>query len=318
MARNAALTPRPPAAGRLDHDFYSHRTSAEEAAVRWPGGRVAAAFVLIHVEAFETDPPAGAVREPQLRGAFGSFHPDLRSHSVFEYGCRVGVFRLLDLLQPRGWQVAAAVNGLVAAEKPALLRALTERGVEILASGWSASRMVSGSMAADVESRDLARTLAAITAATGTTPAGYASQDYGWSMQTAALLEAAGIDHAVDWPNDERPYAFGPRRRIVMLPAAAELDDVQSMQARKVQGRDWEAALAAAFDWWQSDALVGSVLALPLHAAMAGVPWRTRILARALGDCDAGAFWQASAAAIAGRWRADRTGSAAGDRRTSP
>jgi len=312
MARDAALTPRPPAAGRLDHDFYAHRTSGEEAAVSWPRDRVAAAFVLIHVEAFEIDPPADAVREPQLRGAFGSFHPDLRSHSLFEYGCRVGVFRLLDLLQPRGWQVAAAVNGLVAAEKPGLLRALAERGVEILASGWSASRMVCGSMPADTESRDLGRTLAAVTEATGTRPTGYASQDYGWSMQTPGLLEAAGIDHAVDWPNDERPFAFGPRRRIVMLPAAAELDDLQSMQGRRVQGSDWEAALAAAFAWWQSDALVGSVLALPLHAATAGVPWRTRALERVLGDCDASAFWQVSPAAIADRWRADRPRSAAG------
>ena len=48
-----------------------------------------------------------------------------------------------------------------------------------------------------------------------------------------------GFDHAVDWPNDERPYAFGPERGLVMLPAAAELDDAQAMLVRKLQPRDW-------------------------------------------------------------------------------
>lgn len=306
MARDPALTPRPPATARLDHDLYEHRTGEEEPSTPWPGGRAAAAFVLLHLEAFEIDPPPHGFREPRLRGDFGSFHPDLRTYSQFEYGARVGVFRLLDLLQARGWRVAVAVNGLVALEKPALVRALAERGIAVLASGWSASRMVTGAMPAPAEAQDLQRTCAAIAAATGRMPTGYASQDYGWSPNTPGLLEAAGIDHVVDWPNDERPYAFGPGRRMVMLPVAAELDDVQALQARRVPARDWEAAIAAALDWWRTDARVGAVFVLPLHAATAGVPWRTQLLARALAGCDADTFWQASPAAIAASWRQSR------------
>lgn len=297
------MLPRPPQPARLDHDLYDARHAWRTAAPRWPGDRAAAAFVLVHVEAVEIDPPPGALRDPGLRGEFGSFFPDYRSHSLVEYGNRIGVYRLLDLLQPLGWTVAAAVDGLVAHERPALVRALAARGVELLASGWSASRMITGAMPPDEERGLLARSLDALAQAAGARPRGYASQDYGYSMRTAAMLEDLGVDHAVDWPNDELPYAFGPRRRIVMLPAAAELDDAQSMLARRLQPRAWGATLATALDWWRERALPGSVLALPLHAWVAGAAHRAPPLRRALAVTPADAFWQATPGAIAQAWR---------------
>ena len=297
------MLPQPPRPGRLDHELYDARHAWHANAQPWPEGHAAAAFVLVHVEACEIDAPAGSLRDPGLRGEFGSYFPDYRAHSLVEYGNRIGVFRLLDLLQPLGWTVAAAVNGLVAEERPALVRALAARGVEVLASSWSASRMITSAMAPDAEHALLERSADAVAQSTGRRPRGYASQDYGYSSSTAALLEALGFDHAVDWPNDELPFAFGPQRRLVMLPAAAELDDAQSMLVRKLQPRAWGATLAAALDWWGERALPGSVLALPLHAWVAGAAHRTPPLRRALAALPADRFWQAAPSEIAAVWR---------------
>jgi peptidoglycan/xylan/chitin deacetylase (PgdA/CDA1 family) len=298
------LTPRPPVPGRLDHDLYDARYAPCDPGVRWPGGRDVAAFVLVHVEALEIDAPAGSRRDPALRGDFGSFFPDYRAHSLVEYGNRIGVFRLLDILQPRGWRVAAAVNGLVAQTRPALVRMLAARSVEVLASGWSASRMMTSAMGADEEHALLARSIDAVAQATGVAPCGYASQDYGWSARTAASLEALGMAHAVDWPNDERPYRFGPQRRIVMVPAAGELDDAQAMLARKLQPRAWGATVAEAMEIWRERPLPGGVLALPLHAWVAGAAHRAPALRRALDASDARGFWHAAPSEIAAHWRA--------------
>ena len=142
-----SLLPHPPRPRSLDHTLYEPRVSWRERAAPWPGGPAAAACVLIHVEAFELDAPTGGYRDPGVRGDFGSFFPDLRAHSLMEYGTRIGLFRLLELLQPLGWCVAAAVNGLVAQERPAVVRQLQARGVELLASGWSASRMLTSAVA---------------------------------------------------------------------------------------------------------------------------------------------------------------------------
>ena len=297
------MTPRPPPAAQLDHDLYDARIASRATGHAWPGGRPAAAFVLIHVEAFEIDAPRGAIRDPGLRGEFGSYFPNYRAHSLIAYGNRIGVFRLMDLLQPRGWRVAAAINGLVAKEHPSLVRALAARDVEMVASGWSASRMVTSVIGAADERRLLEDSADAVAQATGQRPRGYASQDYGYSVNTAAVLESLGFDHAIDWPNDEVPYAFGPRRTIAMLPAAAELDDAQAMLVRKLQPRSWGATLNAALAWWQESALPGSVLALPLHAWVAGAAHRTAALRHVLEAHAAQQFWQAGPAAIAAQWR---------------
>jgi len=304
------VLPVPPRPGGLDHDLYEASIASRVASQAWPDGHAAAAFVLVHLEAFELDPPAGGIREPGLRGEFGSFFPDYRAHSLVEYGNRIGVFRLLDLLQPLGWRVAVAVNGLVAAERPRLVRSLAARNVEMIASGWSASRWVTSAMPSDEEQRVLAASIDALAQATGTRPTGYASQDYGYSSATPALLETLGIDHAVDWPNDELPYAFGPTRKLVMLPPAAELDDAQAMLVRKLRPREWGQALGAALDWWRERALRGSVFALPLHAWVAGAAHRVPPLRRALEAHGSDGFWQAGPAEIAATWRRRTAGRA--------
>ena len=297
------MKPREPPPGRLDHDLYSHRSAARVDGRAWPNGRRSAAFVLLHVESLELDAPADALRDPRLRGSFGNFYPDYRSHSYMEYGNRIGVFRLLDWLQSRGWTVAAAVNGVVAQDKPELVRELMRREVSILASGWSASRMVSSAMPLDAERALLDRTIDAIAQATGTRPPGFASQDYGYSRDTPALLEEAGFSCAVDWPNDEIPYRFGPKRRLVMLPVAADLDDAHAMVARNVQPRLWGRMLAAALGYWRDNARQGSVFVLPLHAWVAGAAHRFPNLCRALSDHPADSFWQARPVDIADHWR---------------
>lgn len=297
------MKPRPPEPNRLDHGLYEPRVSWLASGPRWPGGQPAAACVLIHVEAFEIEAPARSFRDPGLRGDFGSFFPDYRTHSLLEYGSRIGVHRLLDLLQPLGWSVAIAVNGCVARARAALLRQLQGRGVELLASGWSASRMITSELDEDEEHQLLAQSADALAQAVGARVPGYASQDYGYSKHSAGLLERLGFDHVVDWPNDERPYAFGPRRRLVALPPAADLDDAQAILVRRQLARRWAGTVAASLQRWQGGAPAGAVFVLPLHAWVAGAAHRAPALRRALADCDAGAFWQAVPSAIARHWR---------------
>jgi hypothetical protein len=303
------MKPRAPDPGRLDHDLYTHRRALQAGGSAWPGGRRSAAFVLLHVESVELDPPSDALRDPRLRGDFGNFFPDYRTHSYLEYGNRIGVFRLLDWLQPRGWAVAAAVNGIVARDKPALVRELARREVALLAGGWSASRMVSSAMPAAAERDLLQRTIDAIAQITGARPAGYASQDYGYSTNTPALLEDFGFTHAVDWPNDEIPFRFGPGRRVVMLSVAAELDDAHAMVARKLQPALWGRMLADALDHWHAHALPGSVWILSLHPWVAGAAHRFPSLCRALAERPAEAFWQARPEDIVAAWRERDTSS---------
>lgn len=297
------MQPHPPEFNRLDHGLYAHRRAAQGPSRPWPGARPVAAFMLVRLQALELEPPAQARRDPRWRGGFGDFAPDYRGHSLMEYGSRIGIFRLLDLLQPLGWQVAVSVNGLVAREKPALVRTLQARGVELLASGWSASRMIDQEVPAELERAWLAQSHDALQQACGQEIRGYASQDYGYSTRSPALLAARGIDTAVDWPNDEWPMLFGAAGQLLMLPAAAEMEDAQMLTVRRLQSPVWARHLLAGLDYWAAQPAPGRVLALPLHAWISGAPHRFTNLEKVLTGFDARTFWQAGPAQIARAWR---------------
>ena len=289
--------------GRLDHDLYEHRRSLVEGAPAWPGGHRVASFILIRLQSLEIEPPAQATRDPRWNTEFGTYFPAYRAHSLMEYGNRAGIFRLLDFLQPLGWRVAVSVNGIIAHENPWLVEQLLRRGVEILASGWSASRMISNALDTQTEHAWLKQSLDALEEVTGGRPSAYASQDYGYSTRSAALLASEGIETTVDWPNDERPFFFGSDRRIVNLPVLSEVEDSQMMVNRRLQTPVWIRQLCRAVESWPDMARPGSVLALPLHAWISGVPHRFTLLREAMLALDHSRFWQASPTQIAAHWR---------------
>src|SRR5690606_6767040 len=135
--------------------------------------------------------------------------------------------------------VAVSVNGIIAHQHPWLIRQLQQRGVELLSSSWSASRMVSNALDEQTERAWLRQSLDALGEATGSRPSAYASQDYGYSTRSAALLASEGIATTVDWPNDEKPFFFGPDRQIVNLPVLSEVEDSQMMINRRLQTPAW-------------------------------------------------------------------------------
>ena len=297
------MTLRDPTNPGPDHKWYEHRRSALSAGSDWPERHRSAAFILIRVHALEINTPQDFTRDSRWRIDFGNYSPEYRSHSLMEYGNRIGVFRLLDFLQSLGWKVAAAVNGLVAHENPWLIRDLDRRGVEIVASGWSASRMLSSAVSPEIETALIRRSRDAIAEATGVVPRTYSSQDYGYSMNTPSILSSLGFSTAVDWPNDEVPFLFGEDRKLLIIPPAAELDDAQMVVGRRLQSPRWCGHLAEALSYWKDQALTGSVLVLPLHAWISGAPHRFTNLRQTLTAFDTQSFWQATPLEIEAVWR---------------
>lgn len=290
--------------GQLDHDLYDHRRSLSARASAWPDGHRVASFILIRVQSLELEPPPEAQRDPRWNTEFGNFAPPYRAHSLMEYGNRIGIFRLLDFLQPLGWRVAVSVNGIVAQQIPQLVRQLVDREVEVLASGWSASRMISNALDEQTERSWLQASLDAVAQAKGRAPDAYSSQDYGYSVRSADLLAQHGIRTTVDWPNDEKPFFFGADRKLVNLPVLSELEDSQMVINRKLQTPVWVRQLCGTIETWPQAASTGSVMVLPLHAWISAVPHRFTRLREAMLSLDPGRFWQASPSHIAEQWRA--------------
>src|SRR4051812_16836940 len=94
----------------MDHDLYRFRPLPEAPRFAWPGGARIALTVTLVLECREIDPPSGANPDPRIVSPLGSFFPDWLTWSQHEYGNRVGIFRVLALLDRLGLVPSVALG----------------------------------------------------------------------------------------------------------------------------------------------------------------------------------------------------------------
>lgn len=266
--------------GAMDHPHYRYSAMPARPTLAWPGGARLAAFVTLYVEHWELAPPADAHRDPRFVGEYGSFFPDYRTWTQREYGNRVGIFRVLDALDAAGIVPAIALNAMAITRYPQLIEKLCARpGVEFVAHGESATRMLTTKMTEADERATIAGVLDAIERATGRRPTGWCGQDFGESIRTPQLLAEAGLAYVLDWPNDDQPYRLATSPSIVSVPNHSEWDDVQAQWFRRVSPADHARLAIEAFDGLREEgAASGRVFGLGIHGWVSGMPNRIRYL----------------------------------------
>ena len=173
----------------------------------------------------------------------GAFFPDWLTWSQREYGARVGIFRVLEVLNSFGLVPSVALGAAAATRYPELVDELLRRRACFMAHGTFATRRISSRMDAAEEQALIAESRDAVAAATGMAPSGWCGQDFNESARTPAFLAEAGFDYTTDWANDDRPYLLGPYdgRTLLALPPQPEWNDLECMWLRRVTPPVWAA-----------------------------------------------------------------------------
>lgn len=292
----------------MDHDHYRWSPLPARPALHWPDGQPLALGAMVLLEHYEWVPPEDAYG---LRSASGGLiklpEPDYLRLTHREYGHRVGVFRLLDTLAAHGIPPTVAVDELTAVHYPWLVAHCIERGAEIVAHGVAASRLVTSKMSEDEELDTIARSIEAVTRATGAAPAGWFSPEGVESARTPALLAAAGIRYVCDWPNDEQPYAMTvPQGSLTSLPLYLEVDDEYALWTRRMRIDDWvQLVVESAATLHHDGATSARSLMLTLRPWLTGQPFRVPGLEQILAAIDGlGPLWKATGSQIVDAFRA--------------
>ena len=128
----------------MDHEHYDWSPlNASRAPLRWPENARVALCVIVTLEHMEWSRPPDSFQLPTLAGGYGPGpFPDVTAWSHREYGHRVGIFRVLDVLARHGVTPTIAMDVLTAEHYPFLVRHCLGRGAEIMAHGISVSRMI--------------------------------------------------------------------------------------------------------------------------------------------------------------------------------
>ena len=202
-AAGPAATPR-----SVMRDFVGYANRPPHAA--WPGeARVAMQFALNYEEGSEASVLDGDGRnELGMTEATGGRVPigwrDLAFESLYEYGSRVGVWRVLDQFRDRELPLTVFGCAVALERNPAVAQAIREAGYDVCCHGW---RWVEPFRLAEDEEREhIAKAVASITATTGERPLGWYCR-YGAGENTRRLLvEEGGFLYDSDAYNDELPY----------------------------------------------------------------------------------------------------------------
>ncbi|HBP84823.1 MAG TPA: allantoinase, partial [Gammaproteobacteria bacterium] len=176
---------------------------------QWPAGvRIAVQFVVNYEEGGENcvlhGDPASEAFLSEIVGATpwpGQRHPSMES--IYEYGSRVGVWRLLDLFAR--YEIPLTIFGVAMAleRNPAVAEAAMAAGHEICSHGyrWIDYRDVPE----DVEREHLERAIEIIRSLTGERPLGWYTGRT--SERTRALVvEEGGFLYDADDYNDDLPF----------------------------------------------------------------------------------------------------------------
>lgn len=276
----------------LRYTALPHRPS-----LRWPDDKAAAISVILDLRASEWESPDEPIHLKPPGGRGIAPFPDIPRMSHREFGHRVGVFRLIDILVSAGIQPSIVVDVMTVEKYERLLDHLMDQISEFIAGGMSASRPITSHMTEEEELHYIGTTLERLQSGLGVRPEGWLGVAHSESFRTPRLLADLGVGYVADWGNDERPYPLsGNAADLWVFPLSWELCDLRVIHERDVSPEDYGKSIREAVEVITSHGIdSGRMLALHLHPWLSGQAFRADALQGAFNRItDVKSIWHAS------------------------
>jgi allantoinase len=258
---------------------------------RWPNGaRIALQFVLNHEEGAEScvldGDPASETFLSEIIGATAFPMRHMSMESLFEYGSRAGLWRVLRVFEQRRLPFTVFAVARALQRHPEAVAAYRDLGAEIASHGlrWISYQQVDEA----TERAHLAEAVGILKELTGTAPLGwYTGRD---SPNTRRLLvEHGGFLYDSDSYADDLPYWTGSADAPhLVIPYALDSNDMRfATQQGFNSGTQFFDYLKDSFDtlYREGDPLgldAPKMLSVGLHARLCGRPGRIAALERFL------------------------------------
>ncbi len=235
---------------------------------------------------------------------------DLFNESFFEYGSRVGVWRLLNLFERYGVKTTFYCCAVALERNPEVARAIVERGHEVCGHGYRWQEY--HSMDRDSELDSIRRTVESLERTTGVRPVGWFTR-YGPSLNTRELVAGEeGFIYDSCSMNDDLPYFVRVNEAPwLVVPYSFETNDARFWRGGLVSVNDFFEYLKDTFDClYEEGQSFPKMMSVGLHCRITGRPARSRAVQRFLeyasGFPD---VWFARRDEIASHWLSNYNGS---------
>jgi len=277
---------------------------------RWPGGaRLALQIVLNYEEGAEASVLHGDAASETFLSEIAGAQPFAMRHmsmeSLYEYGSRAGLWRLLRLFRERRLPITIFGAAMALERHPAAVEVMLRDRHEIASHGW---RWISYQHVDETTEREHVRlAVETIRRLTGAAPLGwYTGRD---SPQTRRLIvEHGGFLYDADSYADDLPYwvPVGSTPHLV-VPYTLDANDMRFATVQGFNSGDqFFAYLRDTFDVLYAEGeRTPKMMSVGLHCRLAGRPGRTAALARFLDHVQRhDRVWICRRVDIARHWRA--------------
>ena len=266
----------------MQRDFVGYGPNLPQ--IQWPNNaRIAVSVVVNYEEGSEyslLDGDAHHETNNEVPSPVPLEQRDLFNESFFEYGSRVGVWRLLDMFDRHQIKTTFYCCALALERNPELAREITARGHEPCGHGyrWAESHL----MNREEERRDIEKAVESLTGATGERPLGWFTR-YGPSVHTRELVAAeGGFLYDSIATNDDLPYYVTANDRPwLVIPYSFETNDARFWRGGLVSTGDFFEYLKDSFDClYEEGETHPKMMSVGLHCRITGRPARSRAVDR--------------------------------------
>ncbi len=262
----------------MDNRLYDYWPIIDRPRLQLPNGARLAVWVGLNVEHYEVDKPSTSIF-----GGTAMLQPDPLNYGWRDYGPRVGIWRMMDVLDKYRMRASVLLNSDVCTFYPRIIEEGNKRGWRWLAHGRNNSTF-QASMSVEEERAGLTEMVRIVEGATGQRPRGWLGPALTETFNTPDLLAELGLDYILDWCNDDQPFPVNVRQgRMISVPYSIEVNDVSIFAGKSIPAEAFYQIVVDQFDTlYEEGAHSGRVMALCLHPFIINQPFRQKYLDRAL------------------------------------
>lgn len=256
--------------------------------IDWPGG---AKLVLNPVVVYEEGSEYSLTEGHGRNEGWGEYNtqvgPDLRdlgTETHFEFGSRVGIWRLARMLEELGLHATVSATAVALDRNREVAAWMTEAGHDLLGHGWR--WFEAWDQSREEEREHLLKAVALYREVLGYRPIGWNQRSFPSVNTFDLLVEEGGFLYTSDPCNDEIPYfTRSSGGRMLVVPYSKTFNDSRFLVSPGYSNPgDFAADAIAGIDYLlaEADRIGGRMMTVAVHARWTGQPNRASGLRRIL------------------------------------
>jgi len=260
---------------------FSFSPIAKRPPLKWPNGARVALWVVPNIEIFHLDVPMPGDSQERPKG--GDPVPAVRQWAQRDYGNRVGVWRILDVMAKHGVRATVALNADICLHMPEIIEACNAAGWELMGHGRTNTHRVN-EIAPEAEREMVRSVFDIIEQGSGKRPVGWLGSGLQETWHTLDYLIENGCKYVADWVNDDQPYWMDvDGKPLLSVPYSFEVNDSAALWRNKQSMPEFERMIKDTFDVLYAEGeQSGRVMCISLHPFVMGQAHRIGTLDRAL------------------------------------